>query len=100
MHTIEQDFEVLVGVEEVTDKIKVEDLLHEVNVVGDRVDNLDLEGTIAASADLSKIDVWELGNLVGCQGFGSFVDLVGDGFRSRGTIGKVVLDTEILGGTC
>lgn len=100
MHTVEQDFEVLMGVEEVTDKIKVEDLFHEVDVVGDRVDNFDLEGTIAASADLSDINVWDLGNLVGSQSLRGFVDLVGDGLGSGGAIGKVVFDTEILGRTC
>lgn len=88
------------GVEEVTDKVKVKYLLHKLDVVGDRVNNFDFEGAIAAGADLSEIDVWELRNLVGSQGFGGFVDLVGDGFRSWSAVGKVVFDTEILGGTC
>jgi hypothetical protein len=63
------------------------------------VDNLDLERAIAARANGCGIDLGEVNVLVGCEGLGDLVDLVGDLFGGGGTVGKVVLDTKVVLGT-
>jgi hypothetical protein len=63
------------------------------------VDNLDFERTIATRANGCGIDFGEVNVLVRGEGLGDLVDLVGDLFGGGGTVGKVVLDTEIVLGT-
>lgn len=96
VHTVEQHLEVFVRAQEFFDEIEIKDLLHHGHVVGSRVHNFNLEGTIAFGANGGGVDVWDVGNFVGGQGLGGLVDLVGDRLRGRGTIGQVVLDTEIV----
>ena len=98
VHTIEEDLEVLVGAEEVLDQVKVEDLLHHGHVVGSGVDDLDLERTVGLGADDGGVDIGDIDVVVGGEGLGGFVDLVGNGFRGGGTVGQVVLDTEVVVG--
>lgn len=85
--------------EELLDEIEVEDVLEHVDVVSSAVDNLHFERAIGLGADGGDINVWDVGEFVGSQGLGDFVDLVGDRLRGRATVGEVVLDAEVVCGT-
>ena len=100
VHTIKEDLEVLVGAQELLDQIEIEDLLQHGHIVRSRVDNLDLQWAIGLASNVRDLDVRNVGILVGGQGLGGFVDLVGHGLRSRSSIGKVILDTKVIVGTC
>jgi hypothetical protein len=95
VHTIKQHLEILVGAEELLDQVKVKDLLHHLEVIGGGVNNLNLQGTIGLGANGGGVYIGNFGDLVGGEGLGGFVDFVGDGLGSRGTIAQVVLDTKI-----
>jgi hypothetical protein len=62
------------------------------------VDDFNLEVAIVLCADCAEVDVGDIGDLVGGEGLGGFVDLVGDALGRWGTVGQVVLDTEVLVG--
>jgi hypothetical protein len=64
------------------------------------VDDLDLQWAVLLRADFLEVDIGDVGNLVRGNVLGGFVNLVRDAFRGGSTIGKVVLDTEILVGAC
>jgi hypothetical protein len=98
--TIEKDLEVRVRREELLDQVKVEDVLEHVDIVGSAVNDLDLEGSVGVRADIGNINVGDRGNLVGGEGLGGLVDLVGDRLRGRTAVGQVVLDTEVVLGAC
>lgn len=100
VHTVEENLEILVGAEELLDEIKVEDLLHHCHVVGRGVDNLHLDGTVGLGANAGSVHIGDVNNVIGGQGLGGLVDLVGDRLGGRGTVGQVVLDTEVGVGTC
>lgn len=97
---VEEDLEVGILGEELLDQVEVEDVLQHGDVVGRAVDNLHLEAAICLGADSRDVDVRDIGKLVGCKGLGRVVDLVGDGLRSRSTVGKVVFDAEVVLGAC
>lgn len=96
VHTVEENLEILVGAEELLDQVEVEDLLHHGYVVRGGVDNLDLQGTVGLGTDAGGVDVADVNILVGGEGLGGLVDLVGHRLRGGGTIGQVVLDTEVV----
>lgn len=100
VHAIKQNLEVLVGVEELLDQVEVENLLHHLDIVGGRVDNLHLQGAIGLGANTGKINLGDLSVVIGGEGLGGFVDLVGDCLGGGGTVGQVVLDTKVGIGTC
>lgn len=64
------------------------------------MDDLHLKVPVSLCADCGKINIWDVGNLVGGEVLGSLVDLVRDAFRSRGTVGEVVLDSKIFVWAC
>lgn len=93
---VEEDLEVLVLGEEALDQVEVEDVLQHLKVVGDGVDDLDLEGAVGASADRGDVDLGDVGDFVGGQGFGDLEDAVRDGLWGWTAVGEVVLDTEVV----
>lgn len=78
VETVEEGLEVGVVLEELLDQVEVEDLLHQFQIIGGAVHNLDLEVSVRLSANGGDVDVWDIGDLVGGEGLRSFVDLVGD----------------------
>lgn len=97
---VEEDLEVgLVG-EELLDQGEVEDVLQHLGVVGSAVDDLNLEVAVRLGANGRQVNVGDVGDLVGLEGLGGFVDLVGDTLGGGATVGQVVLDTKVLVGTC
>lgn len=100
VESIEEDFEVFVGGEEVFDHRKVEDVFQHFDVVGDRVDDFHFEGAIGLGANGGHVNVRNVGDLVFRERFGGREDFVGDGFWCRGAIGEVVLDTKVLVRSC
>ena len=101
VHAIEEHTELVrVGKQERLDKGEVEDRLEELDVVLDRVDNLDLAGAVLEGADLGEVDRGQVNDLVRGDGLGLLEDLVRDAFWRRGTVGEVVLDTKILSRSC
>src|SRR5687767_8556269 len=84
--------------EERLDQVKVENILEHLKVVLSGVDNLDLKLATLLCANFAQIDVGNVGDFVGCEGLGGFVNLVRDALRGGCTIGKVILDTEVFGG--
>jgi hypothetical protein len=81
------------------DEVKVEDVLQHLKVVLGRVDDLDLKIANLLCANLAQVDVWDVGDFVGGKGLGGLVDLVGDALGGWRTVGEVVLDAEVFGGT-
>lgn len=67
--SIEEDLEVGVLNEELFDQVKVEDVLQHVDVVVGAIDDLYLEAAICLGADGLDVDIWDIGQLVGGQGF-------------------------------
>jgi hypothetical protein len=55
---------------------------------------------ICFRSDRGDVDLRELGNFVGCEVFGSFEDFIGDRLGCWAAIREVVLDTEIVLGSC
>jgi hypothetical protein len=84
--------------EERLDEVKVEDVLEHLEVVLGGVEDLNIEVADLLRADLAQVNIGDVGDLVGCDGLGGLVDLVGDAFRCRCTVCEVVLDTEVLVG--
>lgn len=77
VHAVEQHLEILVGAEELLDQVEIEDLLHHSHVIGSGVHDLNLERAIALGADDGCVNVPDVDVLVGGQGLGGLVDLVG-----------------------
>jgi hypothetical protein len=86
--------------EERLDQVKVEDVLEHLEVVLGGVKDLNIEVTDLLRADLAQVNIGDVGDLVGCDGLGGLVDLVGDALGCRCAIREVVLDTEVLVGAC
>lgn len=99
VHAVEEHLKVLVGVKEVLDQVEIEDLLHHSHVIGGGVDNLDLDGAVALGANDGGVNIGHVNVVVGGEGLGSFIDLVGHGLGGRSTVGQVVLDAEVVIGT-
>ena len=85
------------------------------DVIGDGIDDFNLQGTVLGFSDLRKVDLetetqsrrsrghaWvrtylsKLENLVLGDGLGLLKDFVGDVLRSGTTVGYIVLDTEVV----
>lgn len=96
---VEEDLEVLVLGEELLDQVEVEDFLQHLDVVLGAVDDLDLERAVGLGADGGEIDVRDVGDLVRGDGLGLLEHLVGDTLGRGSTVGQVVLDSKVLGGT-
>jgi hypothetical protein len=64
------------------------------------MNDFNLEVAILLCTDCAEVDVGDIGDLVGGEGLGGFVDLVGDALGRWCTVGQVVLDTEVLVRTC
>jgi hypothetical protein len=94
--SIEEEFEVCVFSEKGLDEVEVEDLFHECDIVGCGIDNFDGDWAIFFGTDGCKINIWNVGDFVGCKALGDLVDFVGDGFWCWSSIGKIVLDTKVL----
>ena len=93
---IEEDFEVGVRLEKLLDEREVEDIFQHLSVVGARIDDLDLEGTICLCANCVDVNIWDIGDLVGSKFLGCFEDLVCDGFWSWSSVCEIVFDSEII----
>lgn len=63
------------------------------------MNDLNLEGAIAADANRSGVDLRKVNVFVGGEGLGDFIDLVGDLFGGGCAIGEVVLDAKVVVGT-
>jgi hypothetical protein len=63
------------------------------------MEDLDLQVAIFLCANRAQVDIWDIGNLVRGEGLRGLIDLVGDALGCRCTVGQVVLDTEVFGGT-
>jgi hypothetical protein len=63
------------------------------------VDDFNLEVAILLCTDGAEVDIGDVGDLVGGEGLGRFVDLVGDALGRWSTVRQVVLDTEVFVGT-
>lgn len=94
--TVKEDLEVGVRGKELLDGVKVENILEHRGIVGRAVNNLDLESAVGLGADSSNVDIGDGGELVGGQGLGRLKDLVRNGLGGGATVGKVVLDTEVV----
>lgn len=64
------------------------------------MDDLDLHRANHLFADLGEVEVGEIHNIVGGEGFRDIVDFVGDGFGGGGAVGEVVFDAEVFVGSC
>ena len=82
--------------EEGSDEVKVEDLLQKGNIVGCRINDLNLKRAILDCADAGKVDGRDLCELVLCEGLGYLENLIGDTLRRRCAICEVVLDADIV----
>jgi hypothetical protein len=51
------------------------------------VNDLDFEVSNLLCTDFAEVDVGDIGDLVGCEGLGSLVDLVGNALGSRCAVG-------------
>lgn len=96
VHAVEQDLEVLVGAEELLDQIEIEDLLHHGHIIGGRVNDLNLEGTVVLGANGGGIDIRNIEVFVGSEGLGSLEDLVGNALGGGSAVGQVVLNTKVV----
>lgn len=99
VQAVKEDLEIGVGLEELLDEVEIEDVLEHLDVVNSAIDDLNLEGAVGLGADGGDVDIGDVGDLVGGEGLGGLVDLVGDGLGGGATVGKVVLDTEVVLGT-
>lgn len=81
--SVKEDLGSSLRVEEGLDSVEVKDLLEEDNVVGRRVDDLDLERSDGDSADLFEVDLGQVDRLVGRDGLGDLVDGLGDVLGGR-----------------
>ena len=79
------------------DRGEVEQRLHQLGVVGDRVDDLDGHAAEVAGADRVEVDVGGVEDAVFGDGFRAGVDRLGDLLRRRAAVADVVLDAEVLG---
>ena len=86
--------------EERLDEIKVEYVFQHLDVVLSGVNNFDLERAIRLGADGAEVDIRDIGDLVGGQGFGNTVDLIRDTFWCRCAVCKIVFDAKVLSGSC
>ena len=57
VQTIKENLEALGVEEEVLDQIKIEDRFEELDVVGDGIDDFDLQGAVRGFPDLRKVDL-------------------------------------------
>ncbi len=78
------------------DRVEIEKLFHQLGVVCDRVENLDLHVVHLRGADRVKRNVVGLGNPVAVDQLGAFIDRIGDLFGRWAAIRGIVLDAEIL----
>ena len=62
------------------------------------MDDLNLEVAILLCTNGAEVNIGNVGDLVGGEGLGRFVDLVGDALGRWCTVGQVVLDTEVFVG--
>ena len=79
------------------DRGEVEQRLHQLGIVGDRVDHLDGHAAEVAGAGRVEVDVGRVEDAVLGYGFGAGVDRIGDLLRRRAAVADVVLDAEVLG---
>lgn len=96
VHAVEEDLErVRVGEQERLDQVEIEDGLQELDVVLDRVDDLDLAWAIGEGAKLGKVNGRVLNDLVGRDRLCLLIDLVGDVLWGGPTVRDIVFDTEV-----
>ena len=74
--TVEEDLEVRLSLEERSDEVKVEYLFHVVNIIRDRVYDLDFQRAVFLGANRSYINIRNVLDLVRCEGLGLLEDLV------------------------
>ena len=75
--------------------LEVEQRLHQPDVVGDRVDDLDRGHLDRGDADRVDVEIGRVRDLVGIDDLGAGEDRVGDLFRGRAASADIVLDPEI-----
>lgn len=93
----------------VLNQVKVEDGFEQLEVVGDGIDDGDLERTVFKLPEFGKVKlvlghirnkaetyIGQVGGFVLRDVFRDLVDLVGDVLRSWTSVGGVELDTEII----
>ena len=60
------------------------------------MNDLNLKIAIFLCANCAEVNIGDVGNLVRGKGLGGLEDLVGDALGGGGTVGQVVLHTEVL----
>ena len=83
------------GVDQRMDTVKVKQLLHQVGIVGDRVDDFDPHVTEAGFSGGVQVDILCIQCPVLRDRPAPGIDSVGDFLRCRAAVGGVVLDAEI-----
>ena len=94
MHGVEAHAEA--ALEHRADRVEVEQALHQLGIVRDRVDHLDRHAAGLHRADLVDVDRVDVGDLVLADLLRALEDRVGHLFRRRAAILGIVLDAEIL----
>jgi hypothetical protein len=89
-----------VCLEECLDQGEVKNVLEHLYVVCARINDLNLQRTICLRANCGDVDIWNIGDLVGGEVFGSLEDLVRNRLGGWSTIRKVIFDSKIILGSC
>ena len=84
------------GVEQAVDRVEVEQRLHELRVVVDRVDHVHRHRAEAGAADGVEVDAAPLDREVTVDHEGALVDRLGHLLRGGAAVGDVELDAEVL----
>ena len=87
------------GREQLADRVEIEELLHELGIVGDRVDNLDCHAADLGRADPAEVDVRRILVVVRRDLLGPRKHGFGDLLGRRPAVADVVLDAEVAVGT-
>ena len=83
------------GVDQVADRVEVEQRLHQFGIVGHRVDHLHHHGAKPRLADATKVHVGRSGDAIAGDRPGALIDRVGELLGRRAAIAGIVLDAEV-----
>ena len=81
--------------EQGADRVEVEQRLHELEILGDRIDDLDLGSLDPDRSQLVDVHVGSVRDRVGRDRLGVGEDRLGDAFRGGAAGADIVLDAEI-----